>query len=470
MGNPHVAHCHSYVTRREAYGHFPASRNRQLLGFVLSDFATDGVSKPGTAIMAEEWETTVTPSGLHYEFEYDEDSADDEEEPSDGWVRVGLWVVEYQEPLGLGSTGEANARQDMATAEASACPVQEVTEDTPSSSSEADDDLGTPVSAVNGGATSTDPNAKRTQESPSRPASTSLWARLDVDPDHCDTNANMCGLAVMYRVQSSKPVSPLVVAQAVFVGEGVRGISIAHQIGRRYMAVERCSFRPGYVCRVEFHRLDDLVKTGDPALYSLDPGLLPDKELSQDADFDPGAFGESEDVDFDGPKDEDEETRNAGTRCKKKKKRSTRKKSSTKKASSSKKKKGSSKKKTVKISGKGTSGDVVNPTDLGRTTTMTSAFRIPAGTIGLDVAVVEGTTGFLFLCASAAEPIVREVELAGHAVDDSFHFMPVPVMDALPLTADQNIMFFVLSKLRLHAARRCCCGVCSPGTWLTHTV
>ena len=408
--------------------------------------------------MAEEWETTVTPSGLHYEFRYDGDSGGDGETPNDVGVQAGLWVVEYQEPLGLGSTGEANARQDMATAEASACPVQEVTKDTPPSSSAASDDLRTPATALNGQASSVDPNAKRTQESPSRPASTSLWARLDVDPDHCDTNANMCGLAVKYRVQNSKPVSPLVVTQAVFVGEGVRGISIARQVGRRYMAVERCSFRPGYVCRIEFHRLDNLVEVGSPPLLSLDPGLLPDKELSQDANFDPGAFGESEDVDFDGPKDEDEETRNAGTRCKKKKKRSKRKNSSTKKASSS-KKKGSSKKKTVKISGKGTSGDVVNPTDLGRTTTMTSAFRIPAGTIGLDVAVVEGTTGFLFLCASAAEPIVREVELAGHAVDDSFHFMPTPVMDAVPLTADQNIMFFVLSKLHLLATRRCCCSV-----------
>lgn len=395
---------------------------------------------PTTATLLKTWEPTTTPSALFY----DADAA---------FGDAGLWVAEYQEPIGLGSDWQENEEQGMGDVSASACPKQSVSPDDPVSNATAGEELVDPIA---GSATGTaDRRARRSNETATRSLSESLWAPLSVDSDHCDTGSQQCGLAALYEFgTTSLPVGNqngvIRPSLVVFIGEGVRGLAVFEEIGRTYMALERCSFRPGYVCRAEFHLLDEVSGYGSPPLYSLDPGLPP----NADSEFDDGeVFGDVGTATMNSYKVEDRETNSDGSVCRKKKKRKKRKKGdkSKKKVKGNKKKRAA--KKTVKTSAKGTAADVVNPTDLGVSTTMRSAFRIPAGSTGLAMASVSGTRGFLWLCSSAAEPLIHQVQRAGHAIDDSVHFMPVPVVDAQPLTAQENILFVTIGMLWLLHSR-----------------
>ena len=431
-------------------------RNALVLAYKITPFIATGAPNPSIATAlssveasAEWYSGNVIPSALFY----DRDGRDFDDLESD-ITTGGLWVAEYHEPLSLGADGIQSEGQDIGDGTAKACSTQETTkpEDAPPSTAEDIDRLSSPQPGLYANYSNQKP--RRSNKPALAPPSTRLWDKTWVDRLHCDQLTEQCGMAAMYPMSNSPNLpEELEVDRILFIGEGVRGIAVFTQIGRRYMAVERCSNRPGYVCRVEFHRVDDLEVDDTIPLYMLDPGAPPSihQEFVDTFDY----MGDIGQYEFANAEDEDGETNNPATRCNKKRKSQKSKKSSqdTKKKDKKSKKKGGSKdkKKTVKISGKGTSGDVVNPDDLGQTTTMSSAFRIPAGSCSLDIDN-NGGQGLLFMSNSAAKPFARKMQLAGHALDDSVHFMTMPSVAAEPLTADQNILFVVISTYTQHDA------------------
>lgn len=80
----------------------------------------------------------------------------------------------------------------------------------------------------------------------------------------------------------------------IWIGEGVRGIAFMMQLAREYIVLSRCSLNPSYNCRVEFHRIDDLLDPpqAEPMLdvlsgrkvynVHLDPGIESRFELQKE--------------------------------------------------------------------------------------------------------------------------------------------------------------------------------------------
>ena len=66
--------------------------------------------------------------------------------------------------------------------------------------------------------------------------------------------------------------------RVITFGNRVRGMAMFRSLGKRYLALTKCSYGKGYRCRLEFHLLDPAKEktiAGHPKSYDLDPGQLP---------------------------------------------------------------------------------------------------------------------------------------------------------------------------------------------------
>ena len=426
-------------------------RNNLLVCFKYDDFKFHETSgKPLAVRMHRSYRIEVKPAGLSFVVDGSYDS---------------LYIVEYAEPVLLdqdGRVSDQNQRSDFGTSPATD-----------------KSDVGRKGKRKG---KRKPPKSKTTKEAKTKPAqnqqsrqrvSTLSFNKEDdllpvvplgVHSLHCNVQYQQCGWAIRQDLDPNDGLpdaatsnvnmdgrSPLVPDLAFFVGEGVRGFSLADQLGRKYAIVERCSFAAGYSCRLEFHRYDDLqISTGGVEVifaghlhfkvYLLDPGIPPDQTTVAS-----GGDGKNKATKRESAKAEDKKAR-AGDKRKKRAsqpKGKGRRSKATKGSVASKKKKNGKKPDTS-----------VEQRNLGESSTAASIIRLPTGASGMAYRTSNTENFLMFLFTSAAEPNINHVFITGGDVEDSVHLMWLPGLASLPPSVMEN-MLYVKYKLRYKISPRC---------------
>ena len=421
-----------------------ATRSNLLLAFRLSDFVLSTSTGPPVAVVAEQqYHLHVAPSALHF------DNGVVSPSPS-------LWVVEFAEPVALERDGRASSQQGPAKFGSGVGPATT----RGSVKRRGGRNKRSKPRTVRLPPTQKPVNQKRrrrqTAESVDKPSFLSPVAALTVDSAHASGRYQQAGWAVRHvlttegdlvgAVSSGAKVTP---QQALFVGEGVRGFGLVRQLGTAYAAVQRCSYRSGYVCRVEFHSLAAATSVGSVVVggtrvpYSeLDPGVPPD---ARDA---AGGSGSADAVPPDtssDPTQQDRNTRRLGDRRRQRPKRtrSKRRRTRTTRREAKQKRQSGGVSSTPEASYLGDRG-----------ATIASMIRLPSGATGFSYASAGVDASMMFLFSSASEPYLEHVLASGHDQEDSVHNMLVPALATVPPKVTQN-MLFVKYRGRYKISPRC---------------
>ncbi|CAE7828787.1 unnamed protein product, partial [Symbiodinium sp. KB8] len=200
----------------------------------------------------------------------------------------------------------------------------------------------------------------------------------------------------------------------VYTGAGVTGISFVRQLGKRYIALTRCAYSPGYTCAMEFH-------DASPA-KSLGSRSVSGHSFSTSYELDPGMVAESQ----------------------------KKGKPAEKKGSKNSKKKAEKRKKPNRDPEQ---RDAPNPG------TCVHKMPIPAGAAALDVYLPSDRGWFdvdymYVLFSSASEPMQDVVLAQGHFEEDSIHRLTIPALQETAIGFEENEVY-VIYKLQYVYTPRC---------------
>jgi len=416
------------------------NRNNRLVAFRYSDFQFSTTRGGPLAVSVHRsYNVEVKPSGLHY---------------APGGAIDSLWISEYAEPRALDPNGKESIQG--AKPKYGAAPT-------------------TRKSNVGGGKRKRKPRPKTTKQpkarKPTKQRNRVRQSKLQFETEddvtavvdlkvralHCSPLHQQCGWAVRQDLDPNSGLpdayvgastldgpNVLVPDEAMFVGEGVRGFAVATQLGRKYGIIERCSYRAGYSCRIEFHRYDDLtlrnggrgVILADHLVFqvvTLDSGLPPDPTMETSGGGTSAAPGDAPTS----RKGQDQATRRGDTRKKrtKAKKSRTRRRKGTRGRAARKRKKQGKKPDTS-----------VEQRNLGESTTLASSFRLPTGATGLAYRVSTTENFLMFLFSSAAQPYLPHVMVSGGDIEDGVHLMWLPGLATLPPAVHQNVIYVIYQQ------------------------
>ena len=311
--------------------------------------------------------------------------------------------------------------------------------------------------------------------------------QLEVSDRHCNEDLEECGWAVEYELDEDTgyidadeaedddsdddenlyPMDGpgcLLPSQAFFIGEGVRGIAYASQLGRDYVIIQRCSMKASYFCRIEFHRIDDLssdndgqddVEVGDESftITILNPGLDAEPREEEVEEEEEGAAETPAPAKKD-PKSQDKKARKGDTRKKRPKRKRKKRGKRRKKKTAAKKSKKKKKKKKEEEPKPWRAEEAEDDADLGDLGTISTAIAIPDGAVGMAYHLTNRENLLMFMFASAAEPYSRHMLWTGSDIDDSVHAMSLPAMASMPPEALENELFLKY-KLKYRISPRC---------------
>lgn len=414
------------------YGSKHHNRNNRIVAFKYADFKFHQKSgKPLKVTVHRSYNVDVKPVGLHFSVDRSFDS---------------LWIVEYAEPVVLDFDGKASKQQGQTkygVGEASdTSRVKRKSKRSASTKQPRTRRLSSQAS-----------RPRTSDEAMEKPAAEEAIVSLGVSSSHCYADFQQCGWAVRQDLDprdglpdaattnSVDGAATLIPDAAMFVGEGVRGFAIASQLARSYAIIQRCTFEPGYSCRMEFHRFDDLELSNGGEIVQLAGGRNFNLKLLNPglpADDTTKASGGDTSTPAETPKDR--KSQDAKARGKPGiKRRARRKKGSGKRKKVTKASKAAERRKRKKSKKKPETD--VQARNLGDAGTMASAIRLPAGATGLAYRESVTENFLMFLFSSAAQPNVDVVLETGAEMEDSVHLMWLPAIASLPPEVQQNILY-----------------------------
>jgi hypothetical protein len=240
----------------------------------------------------------------------------------------------------------------------------------------------------------------------------------------------------------------------MFIGEGVKGFALFMQVGRKYVALNKCSYAPSYSCGIEFHRIDNLKDLGLEdhretdgkriLVQELDFGVAqPDASKtgscpkppcsgSTDADRSGGPSGSP---DHDARKtsaQKDDQYAKKGDRRQSRPKRTTAK-GATKKAGPGK-----------KVGGGGKKSMPSSPSsraDVDKGLTLSTKIRVPYGAEAISYTFTANTNHFMFVFSSASQFNLDVMLKGGKDMEDSIHYMTTPAVANVPPNAWLNNLY-----------------------------
>lgn len=225
-----------------------------------------------------------------------------------------------------------------------------------------------------------------------------------VNPEHVSSVTGESGRAGAYFVDAhgnipfsltSEDAEPVSV---IMIGERVRGIAILRRLGRRYIALSKCSYAVGYRCRMEFHELDPAYSTtisGIKGSYYLDSGLPPE-----------GAHAEE----------------------------------------------GSEERRTPPTASSGVPGEA-EPEDVGTTGTVAIKMSTPPGLESLALFQDTSESFMLAIFSSGAQQYQRALGASGGDVEDSMYRFTVPSLATVKPGIQENVLFVRLVGFYVVAPR-----------------
>ena len=418
---------------RDFYSDLHFGRNNRLVGFRREDLLLAQESGPPLAVaMHASYKVDAKPGGLFYEAGGSLDS---------------LYVVEYSEPTKLDYDGTESAQQDAPSFGTGPAIDHSNVGGADTTTAKAS----TTKQPATTEAVDQERKERASDESPNLAEEVLPVVDMRVNPTHCHDFYQQCGWAVRQDLDVNTGLpdaaldneldgpNVLVPDGAFYVGEGVRGFALATQLGRKYAIIERCSFRAGYSCRLEFHRYDDLsVDNGgierkfagfiDFLLVLLDPGIPPSdtRQLASD-----GTTATPKIVPL--TPEEEDALANEGDQREDRAKRA---------ADSARRTRVTAEKVARFKKSKGPKPDTsVEKRDLGASTTLTSVIGLPPGATGLTYRVTTSDNYMMVLFASAAQPNVDHMLSSGADIEDSVHLLLMPAMATLPPDVHQNVVY-----------------------------